>query len=313
MKKVAAKKKPRREASKSWKQHKLKAEGKAIATSVYGLYHPERGLGSARRYGERTARRISYMSRYSPVRLLEFGMSLANAVSVASSKAHRRKPISERIDIAKKGWGSAQVMVGGTHPLFRRIIIDTTESRFPIDRAEVLGHEVMHLHGTSFRNSFMPLRRRDQNHRVTAEAIGMYMGQMARPKPVLRGLGLPKDLRDPEFVGRTEQAYSGNGVVRLFKKSPYLPEHLGRYAPSLLGKTLGTLAAQIEREVGKPGVGAFFIREVSAGRKIGSVERDIRSGKFDKHAQRWVERTPGMLSLSKGRGERRHNSHGKRT
>jgi len=78
------------------------------------------------------------------------------------------------------------------------------------------------------------------------------------------------------------------------------------YTYHTIGNELGLIAAKAEAMHGKPGVGLIFIREVSEGKPVGVVAKEVELGLHDKEAEQLLNDNPFFARLANGKIRRRH-------
>jgi hypothetical protein len=141
------------------------------------------------------------------------------------------------------------------------------------------------LRGTLLHEIIHSLKIRN-NHYVLAHAISNYIQLHSSFIPYVKPTaGLFHTIEkqcSPSAIGirAREEFESKRSPDTIKARVEYNKSKLG---PSFAdtGSKIASLAIQLEREMGKPGIGLFLIREIVKGNKVAPLIREIHSGKYE--------------------------------
>jgi|GEM_PF-6458957 len=179
------------------------------------------------------------------------------------------------------------------------ISLDEKESMSPFKRADLFRtawHEIAHEQSSS---KFNP------NNFALAHALGSYFENLNYPSFAYgNGLNLERVVIGEEtarLLGKTFSAGVATQAIKSagwdYRKAEYGPAFLGsKKSFAEIGASLGELAMRIEWGLGIPGAGLIFIREVSRGRPVLEVQKEIslRKTKHVNELTAWFKRHPSI-------------------
>lgn len=170
-----------------------------------------------------------------------------------------------------------------------KIVFDISTSFNPKNRGELfelVWHELMHEQaGHKF----------NKNDLVLANASSEYLNLVNNNNPSIQNKLLKKrfDKKTIELI----QFSMHPEIVSILKNNQHKIDVeydpvLNRKSCATIGEKIGEIATKIEHNIGIPGIGLIFIREVGRGRQISEINKDLikHKPKYFKELTKWFSR-----------------------